>query len=184
MDVLIAILVIVGIIVFLTWVYIDDRKAKKQKAKETGIEDALKALHFEGLGLPRNMQCDIYRFQDKIVIDAKNQAFEIPIDKIKAVAVHTERELIEKGKSVVGRAIIGTLIVPGLGTIVGGLSGIGTKKKRGRTHYFLILNYLDKNGQMAAITFLNGLTPSNKMLYFANSLKSVIDARPKEVVQL
>ncbi|MBY9087310.1 hypothetical protein KIH86_24300, partial [Paenibacillus sp. HN-1] len=81
------------------------------------------------------------------------QKFEIPLERMRAAVAITEQELIEKSKSVVGRALIGTIIVPGLGTIVGGMSGIGTKKKDGKKNHYLILNFIDSKGELAAVTF-------------------------------
>ena len=52
----------------------------------------------------------------------------------------TEKEIIEKQKSVLGRAAIGGLFLGSLGSIIGGASGIGTKKEVNNTRY-VIINY-------------------------------------------
>lgn len=82
----------------------------------------------EGLGIG-SVECKIFRFSDRVLIDSGRQRFEIYLAQFRAAEVKSEQELIDKSKSVVGRAMIGTLIVPGLGTIVGGMSGIGNKRK-------------------------------------------------------
>src|SRR4051812_38331733 len=100
-----------------------------QKTKELGAIEGVYVTHVEGLGLAANAPCEVFRFDDRILIDAKSHKFEINFTKLRAAEVKSEQELVEKGKSVVGRAVLGTLLVPGLGTINGGMSGIGNKKK-------------------------------------------------------
>ena len=53
-----------------------------------------------------------------------------------------EEEIIEKNKSVIGRAVVGDLLLGPLGAVVGGMSGIGTKQKKKSRLYFII-NYDD-----------------------------------------
>ena len=60
----------------------------------------------------------------------------ILISKAKRVVIELKREYtpaeyetIEKDKSVIGRAIVGGLLLGPVGAIVGGMSGIGTKKE-------------------------------------------------------
>jgi hypothetical protein len=55
--------------------------------------------------------------------------------------VLSEKEIIEKSKSVVGRAAAGTILLGPLGGILGGMSGIGDKKKS-KTSYYFIVNYM------------------------------------------
>ena len=54
--------------------------------------------------------------------------------------VLSEKEIIEKSKSVIGRAAVGTILLGPLGGIVGGISGVGDKKKS-KTNYYFIVNY-------------------------------------------
>ena len=53
----------------------------------------------------------------------------------------SKKEIESKNKSVLGRAIVGSLV--GLG-FIGALSGIGQKVKK-KYNYFLVINYKDKN---------------------------------------
>jgi len=122
------------------------------EVKKIGAKEGLFASHIEGLGIGP-IECKIFRFDDKILIDTPTHKFEIPVNRIRAAVVFTEQEIIEKNKSVVGRALVGTLIIPGLGTIIGGMSGIGTKKKDGKKNHYMILNYIDSKGKLAAVTF-------------------------------
>ncbi|WP_025708038.1 hypothetical protein [Paenibacillus graminis] len=131
---------------------IEKSKKLKEEIAETGALQGIYVTHVEGLGIG-NVECKIFRFSDRVLIDSSKQKFEIYLDQLRAAEAKSEKELIEKGKSVVGRAVIGTLLVPGLGTIVGGMSGIGNKKKKGKTNHYMIFNFIDSKGELSAVTF-------------------------------
>lgn len=75
----------------------------------------------------------------KSVTDTKKVA-NLSINKINSVRIFTEKEIIEKDKGVVGRAIAGTFLAGPLGTIVGGISGVGSKKKK-KDYRILTITY-------------------------------------------
>ncbi|WP_217563071.1 hypothetical protein [Paenibacillus sp. GbtcB18] len=135
------------------------RKTLKRDYLDADVLDYVQVQHIEGLTIPQNIPCIVARHQDKIVIKSMypkaKATFEILNDQIKAVELKNEQEFIELDRSVVGRAIVGTLLVPGLGTIVGGLSGLKTRKKKPNRSLYLIINYLNKDGIMQGITFQN-----------------------------
>jgi hypothetical protein len=159
-------------------------KAKNQQMTAKGVLSFVTVNHVEGLGVAPNALCDVMQYNDRIEIDSNGTKFQIPISKLRAAVVKNERELIEKGKSVVGRAVIGTLLVPGLGTIIGGMSGIGTKKKKGALNTFLILNYENSRGDMDAVTFLNNYGDL-KVNSFVKNLNDTVNVnRAGEVIQL
>ena len=55
--------------------------------------------------------------------------------------IHTSKtELAKDNKSVIGRSIVGAVLLGPLGAIIGGMSGIGYKEKLADEHY-LIINY-------------------------------------------
>lgn len=63
----------------------------------------------------------------------KNIIFESPVTQVqlelKQEVTPEEREIIDKDKSVIGRAVVGGLILGPVGAVVGGMSGLGTKKQ-------------------------------------------------------
>jgi len=61
--------------------------------------------------------------------------------QITNAAVVREQEIIEIDKSVVGRAIVGGLLLGPLGAEIGGISGVG-KKKKTKYSCYLIINYI------------------------------------------
>lgn len=131
---------------------IDKSKMLKEQIKESGALQGIYVTHVEGLGIG-SVECKVFRFNDRILIESNKHKFEIYLEQLRAAEAKSEKELIEKGKSVVGRAVIGTLLVPGLGTIVGGMSGIGNKKKKGKTSHYMIFNFIDAKGELSAVTF-------------------------------
>lgn len=84
-------------------------------------------------------------------INKKKPIAHLNLDKISKIEMMSEKEIKEKSKSVVGRAMAGGLILGPLGAIVGGMSGIGNKDKSA-TEYYIIINY-KSNGDDKALSF-------------------------------
>lgn len=68
-------------------------------------------------------------------------SYNLAFEKLTNIGILTDREILEKQKSVVGRAVVGGLLLGPLGSIVGGMSGIGSKKKS-TLRNFLVINYM------------------------------------------
>lgn len=116
------------------------RKNKKKDYKT-------RIMHDEGLpNFAHNQVINIYLDDDnnRFVISecfAKTpKELYIDYDKITNAEVLSEKEIIEKNKTVLGRATVGTLLLGPLGGIVGGISGVGTKQKK-KVSYYFIINY-------------------------------------------
>lgn len=182
-----------GIIIFLAIAVIVvligvnmQKKAKLIKAKmdARGVKSYFSALHVDGLGIATDALCDIMQFEDRVQIESGESRFQIPIANLRAAVVKTEQELIDKNKSVVGRALVGTLLVPGLGTIVGGMSGIGSKKKKGPKNTYFILNFMNSNGELDAVTFKNNFNVIGANTFCKEINKAANISRAGEPLQL
>lgn len=79
----------------------------------------------------------------------------LPLERITGTDVYTEKELIEKSKSVVGRAAVGSLFGP-VGSIVGAISGSGASK-RIKSHLYYTISFTSKDGTPAMITLECGV---------------------------
>lgn len=109
-------------------------KRKGEKKKKHKFR--LVINHVEGLSV-FNLQEDITialdlennRVSFTSAMDKNKPEVSLDFEKIKSIKEITDKEVIEKNKSVVGRAAVGTLIAGPLGTIVGGLSGTGSNKE-------------------------------------------------------
>ncbi|MEN6569584.1 MAG: zinc ribbon domain-containing protein [Rikenellaceae bacterium] len=74
--------------------------------------------------------------------------YSIHNSQIISLKTVSKEELVKTDKSVIGRAVVGGLILGPLGAIVGGMSGIGSKEKFINKQYFII-NFWDKITQSA-----------------------------------
>lgn len=81
-----------------------------------------------------------------------NSIIKIRLDQVTGANVITEKEIIEKSKSTVGRAMIGGVLLGPLGAIIGGISGIGVNQKS-KSHYYMVINYKSQNGDIKVISF-------------------------------
>ncbi len=73
-------------------------------------------------------------------IDKNRPVANLNVDKINVAKFMSETEIKEKSKSVGGRAVVGGILLGPLGALVGGISGVGDKKKKTITNY-IIINY-------------------------------------------
>lgn len=76
----------------------------------------------------------------------------LQFEQITGVEVISEKDIIEKSKTAVGRAMVGGVILGPLGAIIGGMSGIGNKKKS-EAHYFMVINYKSKDEEIKILSF-------------------------------
>lgn len=67
----------------------------------------------------------------------------------------SKEELAKTDKSVVGRAVVGGLILGPLGAIIGGMSGIGRKESIENKHY-LVINFWDIDSKSAQTILISG----------------------------
>ena len=75
-------------------------------------------------------------------------------DLIAIVIEPLEKVFVEKDKSVIGRAVVGGLLLGPVGAIVGGMSGVGTKKVAQKgIENFLTIIHCDENGDEAIAVF-------------------------------
>jgi hypothetical protein len=80
-----------------------------------------------------------------------------PIHNAQIISLNTasKGEIVSAGKSVVGRAVVGGLILGPLGAVIGGMSGIGTKEQFVDKHY-IIINYWDIDTKSAQSLLISG----------------------------
>lgn len=74
----------------------------------------------------------------KIANDSSYTLLDIHNSQIISFKQTTKSELVYMDKSVIGRAVLGGLILGPLGAVIGGMSGIGTKQKFQDKSYLII----------------------------------------------
>ena len=130
--------------------------------------------------LPRDIVVNLELLEDKLQIKVKfgnKPPIFLSYDQIVNVAFMTEQEVIEKSKSVVGRAVAGGLIFGGLGAVIGGMSGTGTKQQK-KQHLYLIINYNPADGGDAKALSFKPLDLSFGLDGFTKELKQLCGILP------
>lgn len=80
------------------------------------------------------------------------QSVKLKYQQVTDVFYGLETEIVEKNKSIIGRAVTGGLLFGGVGAVVGAVSGTGVKKKTVKKFIFII-SYKSTSGDDAFLTF-------------------------------
>lgn len=83
---------------------------------------------------------------------AVKQPITLQYSQITDVFYGYREEIVEKNRSVIGRAVAGGLLFGGLGAVVGAVSGTGTKKAKQIDRY-LVISYNAENGSQQFLEF-------------------------------
>lgn len=81
----------------------------------------------------------------------KKPPVNLKYEQITGVSVVSEKEVIEKSKSTVGRAVVGGVLLGPLGAIIGGMSGIGSKQQN-KSRSFIVINYNSSDGDIKVLS--------------------------------
>lgn len=112
---------------------------KEKKVKVLKLTDI---THIEGISsLREEEKCELNVNDNDLIVVSNIGNFNISLDRIVNAGILSKKEMESKNKSVLGRAMVGSLV--GLG-FIGALSGIGQKVKK-KYNYFLVINYKDKS---------------------------------------
>ena len=103
--------------------------------------------HYEGLRIKEGANCIIRlsNYSLQLCDIKKRPMLVIDLKDISNVAIISDKELIEKDKSVIGRGVVGSVLFGGVGLVLGGLSGLNKKQVEQNIDY-LIINY-KSNGE-------------------------------------
>lgn len=105
--------------------------------------------HISGLPLSQDIQCKLFLYDDKIVIESSGVNFNLYKDKILDVCIKTDVEIQKQYVSSIGGAIAGEAIFGTLGAIIGGRA----KQKESKTvTQYLIYTY-EKNNNINYLVF-------------------------------
>ena len=109
------------------------------------VSDYFKLLEDVGM-LKANNMCDVALYEDYLELKAPlvKQEVRLKYNQINDVFHGVKSELVESNKSVLGRALVGGILLGGVGALVGAVSGTGKKVKRD-TKLYLIIGYTNSN---------------------------------------
>ncbi len=112
------------------------------KEKKVRVLKLTDITHIEGISsLREEEKCELNVNDNDLIVISSIGNFSISLDRIVNAGILSKKEMESKNKSVLGRAMVGSLV--GLG-FIGALSGIGQKVKK-KYNYFLVINYKDKH---------------------------------------
>lgn len=121
------------------------------------------------------------KIEFKSRVNKKSQPAYIRYEQVVNYETYTDKEIIEKQKSVLGRAAIGGLFLGSLGSIIGGVSGVGTKQETNDRSY-VVINYKssqDTNEIKALSLEIVGAT-----MHLGAFLDKLIDLMPRQKEEL
>ncbi|WP_143314488.1 hypothetical protein [Clostridium sp. HBUAS56017] len=87
-----------------------------------------------------------------MTIKSNKENVYLKYDQIIDINTIDEEKTTEKDKSVVGRALVGGVVLGPIGAAVGGMSGIGSKKST-KTSCYMVINYKSKNAEISQLKF-------------------------------
>ena len=152
------------------------------KTKGSIISDSFKLCEAHA-NLQPNLMYDVALYDDHLTIKLcfGKQEATLNYNQITDVFYGMETEITTKSKSVIGRAVAGGLLFGGIGAVVGGISGTGTKEKKERKFYFII-SYTSSAGEDKFIQFED--TRLYKGAKVAGELKKLCNISVPNQVQL
>lgn len=121
----------------------------------------------DGLPIDENANVSVVYDENQVIINEVKlkvtsreiiNTYRINFEKILDVIVATEKEIIEINKSVIKRGVVGAVLTSWtpfapIAAILGGMSGIGSKKKTITKGTFLVISYMNKDNEIKNITF-------------------------------
>lgn len=123
-----------------------------------------------------------------VVLYDDHLEISVPIPKILPITLSysqitdvyygVEMQIVEKNKSVIGRAAAGGLVFGPIGAVVGAVSGTGKKEEK-ESHYLFIVSYTSSSGEDAFLRFedtrfLKGRKLSNKLKELCNIKENIV----------
>jgi hypothetical protein len=137
----------------------------------------------EGLqSIPKGMPVEVTLWEDELTIKqnfSKKEPSHLKYSQIINAGVVREEEIIEKSKSVLGRAAVGGLLLGPVGAIVGSISGTGKKEKVQRKAYYII-NYKSFNDDETKVLSFQLTGNTLGLAKFETEMKEHLGIKDKE----
>ena len=147
------------------------------KKKENKID--LKHIETKGFDLVKEVSFDDEYLILKQKLNKSAPVIKLKLDKIVGLLETTDSEIKVKGKSVLGRAVLGGVLLGPVGAIVGGVSGT-TDKVKEELKFLLVINYLDSNSETQALV-LEQLPGRFNLSKFAKGLKDKCNIKSEKI---
>ena len=113
---------------------------------------------------------EVSLYEDYLELSEIGTSVKLRYEQITDIFYGLEKEIIEKNKRLIGRAVAGGLLFGGAGAVVGAISGTG-KKQKAVNKFMFIVSYKTQAGEDAFLTFED--TRLYKGAKLANKLKEM-----------
>jgi len=132
--------IIIFIIIMAIMEIINEPKDKKLERLKTTKQtiNSISLIHIDGIpNYGNGTKVKFSKTPNEITID---KAYSIPTKNIESTLFNSSKELTEHQKSVVGRSLLGGLLLGPIGAVIGGISGVGTQKETSMI-WVITINY-------------------------------------------
>ncbi len=109
---------------------------------DAAIQDAYYIQEVNYTSYIKEGKCSVMAHTNGICINSGLDFFYISHEQLIDMKFVTHKQLTSENKSVIGRAVLGGVLLGPVAAVVGGLSGIGTKTKK-IGNYLLVINFWD-----------------------------------------
>ncbi len=103
---------------------------------------------------PGGVKVLLHKLGINIATGLYTSQMEIHNSQIISIDFADQSELLKQNKSVIGRAVVGNLLMGPMGAIVGGMSGIGSKNVKKNS--YLVINFWDRFTKQAQTLLIRG----------------------------
>ena len=124
-----------------------------RNTKGSIISDAFK-LTERHEHLSKGLMYDVALYEDhlEIKLPLSKEKTTLMYSQITDVEYGSRTDIVEKSKSVIGRAVAGGILLGGLGAVIGAVSGTGKKEKK-EIHFYFIISYTASDGDDKYLIF-------------------------------
>lgn len=144
------------------------------KSKKGSVISDYFQLQEDIAGYSKGYMYEVALYDDhlEIIPLSKQNKLLLNYNQITDVFYGGKTELIQKPKSVIGRALVGGMIFGGTGAVIGAVSSTGMKTEK-KTHLYFIISYISSDGEDKYIQFedtrmYKGLKLSKKLKELAH----------------
>lgn len=168
------------IIITFIWINYENNKEEIKKDKENNIICKVSLQHVSGLeNLVQNIECKIAVNEEQLFVDDK---YVVKLSNIKSTQIIKGKELLEQEKSMLGRALVGGILLGGIGAVIGSMTALKNEKQM-KDVDFLLIDYINSKNENAQLVFMAVENIEKKLAkYFSNTTNELINYTPPPIL--
>lgn len=154
-----SIIIIVYAVLIVLFKSRDDKKAKHQKAVDSGeapmVED-YNTRHVVGLPVPDGAPCCVQVYKDRVAFVTSGKQFSIPLSRVTGATTYTDTEMRQQIQSSLFQTMLGGAAFGDAGAIIGAMPH--SKYKRVISKYNLMVSFKAKDGSDSSIVVTSNVS--------------------------